>query len=209
MGWPSRQNECGKTLCQSGSRSNPRTLGILPSWIKNPQISVRWMRKEARAGSCRAEHNQIGHTNCVSLKEGRYLAHLCWIQTVIRSTSMRWDLYLIPRMDECLKSIREHNVFSTLHANTGYWQVKIHDQDQNELAFPSHQRLYRFTRLSFGLRECTRHILTSERCNIRLCKIANSIDISIGNCNFLLSIEGMHRTREAGAHNITESKGKV
>ena len=33
------------------------------------------------------------------------------------------DAYTIPRMDECIDSLEDVKIFSTLDANSGYWQI--------------------------------------------------------------------------------------
>jgi len=62
------------------------------------------------------------------------------------------DSYPIPRMDECIDSLGDANIFTTLDANCGYWQIEIADQDKDKTTFTSHHGLYRFVRMPFGLR---------------------------------------------------------
>ena len=62
------------------------------------------------------------------------------------------DSYPIPRMDECLDSLGDAKIFSTLDANTGYWQVEIDEQSRSMTTFSSHWGVYRFKRMPFGLR---------------------------------------------------------
>ena len=61
------------------------------------------------------------------------------------------DSYPIPRMDECIDSLGDATVFSTLDANAGYWQIPLHENDKQKTAFTTHQGLYQFTRMPFGL----------------------------------------------------------
>ena len=62
------------------------------------------------------------------------------------------DSYPIPRMDECMDSLGTAKTFSTLDANSGYWQVEIDPKDRDKTAFTSHHGLYRFIRMPFGLK---------------------------------------------------------
>lgn len=62
------------------------------------------------------------------------------------------DTYPLPRMDECLDSLGESNVFITLDANWGYWQVPVAQKDRENTAFVCHEDLYRFKRMKFGLK---------------------------------------------------------
>ena len=61
------------------------------------------------------------------------------------------DSYPIPRMDECIDSLGDATVFSTLDANAGYWHIPLHAEDKQKTAFTTHQGLYQFTRMPFGL----------------------------------------------------------
>lgn len=61
------------------------------------------------------------------------------------------DSYPIPRMDECIDTLGEANIFSTLDANSGYWQVPIVEEDKPKTAFTSHAGFYEFNRIPFGL----------------------------------------------------------
>ena len=62
------------------------------------------------------------------------------------------DSYPIPRMDECIDSLGNAQVFSTLDANAGYWQVELDERDKDKTAFVTHHGLYRYTRMPFGLK---------------------------------------------------------
>jgi len=61
------------------------------------------------------------------------------------------DSYPLPRMDECIDSLGEAKVFSTLHCNTGYWQVLIADGDREKTAFVCHKGACHYKRMPFGL----------------------------------------------------------
>ena len=62
------------------------------------------------------------------------------------------DAYPIPRMDECIDSLADATVFSTLDCNSGYWQVEIPEEERDKTAFVSHHGLFRCTRMPFGLK---------------------------------------------------------
>lgn len=61
------------------------------------------------------------------------------------------DAYPIQERDECLDSLAEMSIFSTLYAKLGYWQIEIDAQDSDIVTFTSHHCLYRFLRWPFGL----------------------------------------------------------
>lgn len=83
----------------------------------------------------------------VSKKDG-YLLFFVEYRRVNTVTLL--DSYPIPRMEECIDSVGEAKVFSTLDTNAGYWQIEIDDAEK-EKTFTSHHFLYQFTRIPFGL----------------------------------------------------------
>jgi Reverse transcriptase (RNA-dependent DNA polymerase) len=62
------------------------------------------------------------------------------------------DSYPLPRMDECIDSLGDARVFSTLDCNSGYWQIPVNPGDREKTTFTSHEGLYKFLRMPFGLR---------------------------------------------------------
>jgi hypothetical protein len=61
------------------------------------------------------------------------------------------DSYPIPRMDECIDSLGDASIFSTLDCNAGYWQIPIRKGDRNKTTFTCHAGTYRYIRMPFGL----------------------------------------------------------
>ena len=62
------------------------------------------------------------------------------------------DSYPLPRMDECIDSLGDATIFTTLDCSSGYWQVEIDERDRDKTTFTSHGGLYRFVRMPFGLK---------------------------------------------------------
>jgi transposase InsO family protein len=62
------------------------------------------------------------------------------------------DSYPLPRMDDCIDSLGDARVFSTLDCNSGYWQIPVRPEDREKTTFTSHDGLYWFLRMPFGLR---------------------------------------------------------
>jgi hypothetical protein len=62
------------------------------------------------------------------------------------------DSYPLPRMDECIDSLGDASVFSTLDWNYGYWQIPFDPLDKEKTTFTSREGLYRFRRMPFGLK---------------------------------------------------------
>jgi len=62
------------------------------------------------------------------------------------------DTYPLPRMDDCIDSLSEANVFTLLDALWGYWQIPLAECDRDKTTFTSHLGTYRCLRMPFGLR---------------------------------------------------------
>ncbi|CAN8073109.1 unnamed protein product [Agarophyton chilense] len=62
------------------------------------------------------------------------------------------DSYPIPRMDDCLDSLGEAVVFTTLDANSGYWQIPLAEDATALTTFTTHEGLFIFNRMPFGLK---------------------------------------------------------
>jgi len=59
--------------------------------------------------------------------------------------------YPLARMDECIDSLGEATIFSTLDCNSGYWPVAIAPEDREKTAFVCHEGAYQYKRMPFGL----------------------------------------------------------
>ena len=65
------------------------------------------------------------------------------------------DTYPLPRMDECIDSLGDARIFSTLDCNCGYWQIPMKPDARDKTTFTCHEGTYRSTRMPFGLRNAT------------------------------------------------------
>jgi hypothetical protein len=62
------------------------------------------------------------------------------------------DTYPLPRMDECIESLGDAQIFTTLDCNSGYWKIPVVPEDVEKTTFTSHEGTFQFTRMPFGLR---------------------------------------------------------
>ncbi len=62
------------------------------------------------------------------------------------------DLFPLPRIDDLLDQLGKSRFFSTLDLASGYWQVQVHPNSMEKTAFITHQGLYEFMVMPFGLR---------------------------------------------------------
>ena len=61
------------------------------------------------------------------------------------------DSYPIPKMDECIDSLGDAKIFSTLDCNAGYWQILLREEDREKTTFTCHAGTYQYIRMPFGL----------------------------------------------------------
>ncbi|KAL1279402.1 hypothetical protein QQF64_026075 [Cirrhinus molitorella] len=61
------------------------------------------------------------------------------------------DAYPLPHMDETLAALAGATVFSTIDLENAYHQVPLHPDSHDLTAFITHNGLFRFCRLPYGL----------------------------------------------------------
>ena len=62
------------------------------------------------------------------------------------------DAYLLPRIGDCLDSLGDAQIFTTLDCNAGYWQMPAAPEDREKTTFTSYLGTYQYVRMTFGLR---------------------------------------------------------
>ena len=77
---------------------------------------------------------------------------LCFCVDYRRLNSVtKADTFPLPRMDDILDQLGNCKFFSTLDLKSGYWQIQVHPNSQEKTAFVTHQGLYEFRVMPFGL----------------------------------------------------------
>lgn len=63
----------------------------------------------------------------------------------------RKDVYPLPRVDDILVALGEARYFTTLDFASGYWQIALEQSAKEKSAFVTHNGLFEFVRMPFGL----------------------------------------------------------
>ena len=63
----------------------------------------------------------------------------------------RKDAYPLPHVDDTLDTLAGSKWFSTLDLLSGYWQVEVNPYDHGKMAFCTHEGLFEFPVMPFGL----------------------------------------------------------
>ena len=61
------------------------------------------------------------------------------------------DLFPLPRINDLLDQLGKCKCFTTLDLKSGYWQIKVHADSQEKTAFITHQGLFEFRVMPFGV----------------------------------------------------------
>ena len=62
------------------------------------------------------------------------------------------DSYPLRRMDDCVDSLGDAAVFTTLDCNSSYWQIPVAPEDRDKTTFTTHMGTFRHLRMPIGLR---------------------------------------------------------
>lgn len=80
----------------------------------------------------------------------RFCVHIRTFNSVTVTES-----YPLSRRDDCIGSLGEAKVFSTLDCSSSFWQLPVLQGDKNKMAFFCHAGTYRSCRGPFGLHNAT------------------------------------------------------
>ena len=61
------------------------------------------------------------------------------------------DVFPLPRINDLLDQLGKSKCYTTLDLASGYWQIKVHVNSQEKTAFVTHQGLFEFRVMPFGV----------------------------------------------------------
>jgi len=77
------------------------------------------------------------------------------------------DTYPMATIDEVLRSVGQERFISTFDAKSGYWQIPVAEEDRWLTAFVTHDGLYEWVRMLFGLTNAGATFVISVRTVLR------------------------------------------
>jgi hypothetical protein len=104
-------------------------------------------------------NNSPWWANTVLVRKKDGSARFCVGYRTLNTLTVR-DASPLPRIDDTLDALSGAVYFSTLDMRSGYWQVKLRDEDRARPAFAAGGNLYEFTIMPFGV---TRGVATFSR----------------------------------------------
>lgn len=120
------------------SSSPRRTLDLYtrhqPNWTASLQVWTRQSRQNVMKARNRARPNGMGSADCICPEEGCSSTFLC---RLLKHNSVPiGDSYAFPKMDECISSLGNARVLSTLDTNSVNLQVEEDEVDRYKLHSP-------------------------------------------------------------------------
>lgn len=117
-----------------------------PSGLK---IIEEHTAKMLKQGICRESRSPWASPVVLIPKKGGEI-RFCVDFRKLNAVTVR-DAFPLPRIDTLLDALRGNMWFSTLDLVSGYWQIPIEDDVREKTAFVTHEGLYEFTVMPFGM----------------------------------------------------------
>jgi len=116
------------------------------------------------------------------------------------------DAHPLPRMEDCLDSLGDAQVFTSLDCTAGYWQVPLRKEDQEKTALTTHCGVNHWLSMPFGLTNAPATfqraldiILSGLKWQICLVYLDDIIIFSANAEHYVKDVDTvLHRLREAG-----------
>ncbi|KAF9761555.1 Retrovirus-related Pol polyprotein from transposon opus [Nosema granulosis] len=142
-------------VCKEGVHSI-ETTSNKPIYHRNERIPIHWekeideeIKKNLRLGIIR----KIRSSYCsriVPAQKPDGSVRMCIDYRPLNQITIK-DRYPLPRIDDIIDGLSNAKIFSTLDATSGYYQIKMAEEDKHKAAFAFKGGLYEFNRMPFGL----------------------------------------------------------
>ncbi|KAK6183754.1 hypothetical protein SNE40_006359 [Patella caerulea] len=112
--------------------------------IKQPQRKVPNSVRKVNE----KEIDKMLDDNIIRQSDSPWSSTIC---LVLKKDGTRHDSYPLPEIGQPLESLGGSKFFSTLDLASGYWQIQVAESYKPQTAFATHNGLYEFNFVPFGL----------------------------------------------------------
>ena len=77
-------------------------------------------------------------------------------------TLTKKDIFPLPHIDDLLHQLKGNEIFSTLNARQGYWQIRVAEDSCEKTVFVKNDGLYEFQVIPFSLCNAPTTFLTCD-----------------------------------------------
>ena len=113
------------------SKSAPYRTGPKTRELENEEV-----RRQVEAGVIEESNSEWAAPVLFAPKKDGKL-RFCVDYRTLNAMTVK-DSYPLPRMDECVDTLGAANIFTTLDAFWGYWQIKLSEKDKPKTSFVCH-----------------------------------------------------------------------
>jgi hypothetical protein len=108
----------------------------------------RQLKDAVEAGLVRPSYSESGSP--ILFVRKAYGSLRLWIDYRGLNEVTRKDADPLPRVDDTLDELKDANFYTLLDLASGFWQVRVHNQDIHKTAFQTHDGLMEWVAMPFG-----------------------------------------------------------